>query len=77
MTQLIQTDRRRCAPVQVHHEAPPEKPGMLHTVKFYGSSTSDAELWLVDRGIGIGYLYEAYETKVLSYFETDVLELVS
>lgn len=77
MTQLIVTDRRAPAPVQVHHQEPPEKPGMLHTVKFYGRSTGDAELWLVNRGIGIGYLHDACETKVISYFEADTLEVAA
>ncbi len=77
MTQLAVVDRRAPAPVQVHHQEPPQQPGKLHTVRFYGRCTADAELWLVNQGIRIGYLYEAYETRVLSYFEADTLETTS
>jgi hypothetical protein len=70
-------DRRASAPIQVHQQEPPERSGRLHTVRFDGRGSGDAELWLAKQQIAVGYLYEAYGTQVISYFEADVLEVVA
>lgn len=66
-------DRRRSAPVRILQQKPPQAPGPLHTIRFCGRTTGDAELWLAERGIALGYLHTECEVKVLSYFETDAL----